>query len=71
MEYTRQLEATTIVAKPIVPVKIMSLNVKPAVRELQLALPLPYAQLSHARKPVRMSPMGLGAKSYIASLGLI
>src|ERR1700733_911101 len=37
MEYTRQLEASTIVAKPIVPVKIVSLNVKPGVTELQLA----------------------------------
>lgn len=37
MEYTRQLEASTIVAKPIVPVKIVSLNIEPGVTELQLA----------------------------------
>jgi transposase len=34
MQYTRQLEASTIVAKPIVPVKIMSLNFEPGLPEL-------------------------------------
>src|SRR5580700_11548092 len=34
MQYTRQLEAKTMVAQPIVPVKIMSLNVEPGVPEL-------------------------------------
>jgi len=37
MEYARQLEASTIVAKPVVPVKIVSLNLEPGVAELQLA----------------------------------
>jgi transposase len=38
MQYTRQLEVSTIVAKPIVPVKIVSLNVEPGVADLELAL---------------------------------
>ena len=34
MEYTRQLEASTIVAKPIVPIKIVSLDAEPGAPEL-------------------------------------
>jgi transposase len=34
LEYTRQLEASTLVAKPITPIKIVSLNAEPGVPEL-------------------------------------
>jgi transposase len=47
MPYTRQLEAKTMVAQPIVPVKIMSLNVEPGVPELT---PAPAVRPAKPRK---------------------
>jgi transposase len=37
MEYTRQLEASTLVAQPVVPIKIVSLNAEPGAPEFKPA----------------------------------
>ena len=47
MEYTRQLEASTIVAKPLVPIRMVSLNAQPGAPELHA---LPAVRPSKPRK---------------------
>jgi transposase len=56
MEYTRQLEASTIVAKPIKPIKIVSLNAEPGAPELNALLAV--RPPKPRKKPSKNEPAG-------------
>jgi|HubBroStandDraft_6_1064221.scaffolds.fasta_scaffold140848_2 transposase len=58
MEYARQLEASTIVAKPMAPIRIFCLNPEPGVRQLNLSPAADTRPSKRRRKTSKNEPDG-------------